>query len=125
MVGADGVAAGDRPVDFDVAEHVALGKRAALEAQAQPFADHAVRAVGTHQVPGCHSAAVAEGAGDGVVGLFECSEADSAFDGCSQLGEALGEDALRRVLRQTEKPVRNVLGEGEVDAGRPRRRSCT
>ena len=36
-----------RPVDLDVAEHVLLGERPALEAEAEGLADHAVRAVGS------------------------------------------------------------------------------
>src|SRR6185312_9609017 len=50
----DAVAAGHRPLDLDVAEHVLLLERRALECQAEPFTYGAVGAVGADEIAGPH-----------------------------------------------------------------------
>ena len=110
---------GQRPVEHDVAEHVLLGERVALEGEPEPLAHHAVGAVGPDEVRRPHGLLAGGGAdlrGHPVGVLGEADQLGPALDGAAVAVQLLGEQALGRVLGQGREAVGHVRGQVQLQA---------
>jgi hypothetical protein len=115
----DAVARRQVPVDLHIAEHVLLGKGVARELQSQTLADGAVRAVAPDEIVRPHlrlAVRPAEHGRDAVGVLGEAQKPDAAFDPAAELGEPVGEQPLRLVLRQRDESVGHIGRKRELDA---------
>lgn len=113
--GAQRLVVRQRPVQLDIAEHVLLVEGAALEAQAQAFAHHAVRAVGADQVAAAQAAVagIAAQRDRYAVGvLLEGGEPQPAFDVQAVHRQLVGEHALGLVFRDRDEAEGHVGGQG-------------
>jgi hypothetical protein len=118
--GADSEPGGQRPVDLHVAEPVLLVERAALERQAEPHADDAVRAVATDKIAGpdpLGSGPAAQFRGHAVVVLGDRDQFDAPIRDGAEVGQALCEHPLGLVLRERREPERHVRRQRHLDRG--------
>ena len=119
--GAQHVVVRQRPVHFDIAQHVLLVEGAAFEAQAQALAHQAVRAVGTDQIAAAQAAVagIAAQRGRHAVGvLLEGSQAQPAFGDHATHGQFLGQHALGLVLRDGDEAEGRLGGQGQFERRR-------
>ena len=112
---------GNAPVEFDVGEHVLLGKRVTGEGQAHRLAHQAVCPLGRHQVFGRDPAiavGVAQGGGHaGVVG-GDVDEFHPATDRRTEGRQVLPQQLLGRVLRQADEAVGHLFRHREGELAR-------
>ena len=117
--GAHRVAPRQRPIHLDVAEHVLLLERAALEGQAQALAHHAVRAVGADQIARAHGRPVGQCGAHPVGVLVESRRRDAALHRDTQRGEFVAQDGFGLVLRDADEAERHIVGKRQRDLPGP------
>ena len=111
---------GNVPVHLDVAEHVLLLERAALEGQAQALAHHAVRAVGADQIARAHGLSRSDSVRvTPSASWSNPASRDAALHRAPSAAPVVAQDGLGLVLRDADEAERHIVGKRQRDLPGP------